>query len=76
MRTIKGTVTGTKMSKTTIVTVHRYKAHPKYKKRYRVSKKYYAHDPEQKCAVGDEVTIYACRPLSRLKRWTVVAPHK
>lgn len=59
------------MDKTIIVTVTTYKTHPKYKKRYQTSKKFYAHDPENKYQVGEEVTIYETRPLSRLKRWTV-----
>lgn len=59
------------MDKTIVVTVHTYKTHPKYKKRYRTSKKFYAHDAENKFQVGDDVTIYETRPMSRLKRWTV-----
>ena len=74
MRAKKGTVTGAKMDKTIVVTVHTYKTHPKYKKRYRVSRKFYAHDPENKHNIGDEVTIYETRPLSKLKRWTVEKP--
>jgi small subunit ribosomal protein S17 len=74
MRTIKGTITGTKMDKTIIVVVHRYKSHPKYKKRYRVSKKYYAHAPEGKHEIGDKITIYETRPVSKLKKWTTVKP--
>lgn len=71
MRTKKGIVTSDKMDKTLVVTVHSYKTHPKYKKRYRVSKKYYVDDPQKKHKMGDEVTIYETRPLSKLKRWTV-----
>lgn len=59
------------MDKTIVVTVNTYKTHPKYKKRYRTSKKFYAHDPENKFQIGDDVTIYETRPMSRLKRWTV-----
>lgn len=74
MRIKKGIVTGAKMDKTVVVTVHSYKSHPKYKKRYRVSKKYYAHAPEGKFEVGDKITIYESRPMSKLKRWTTVKP--
>lgn len=70
MRSKKGVVTSAKMDKTIVVTVHSYKTHPKYKKRYRVSKKYYAHDEAKQFKVGDTVTIYETRPLSKLKRWT------
>jgi len=62
------------MEMTIVVTVHSYKTHPKYKKRFRVSKKFYAHDPEKKYKIGDEVVIYETRPLSKLKRWTVIEP--
>jgi small subunit ribosomal protein S17 len=74
MRTKEGIVSSTKMDKTVVVTVHTYKSHPKYKKRYRVSKKYYAHDPENKYQIGDKVTIYETKPLSKLKRWTTIKP--
>ncbi len=76
MRSKKGTVTSAKMDKTIVVTVHSYKTHPKYKKKYRVSKKFYAHDEANKFKEGEEVTIYETKPLSKLKRWTVDAPNK
>ena len=76
MRSKKGKVVSDKMDQTIIVTVHSYKTHPKYKKRYRVSKKFYAHDAENKYKIGDDVTIYETRPMSKLKRWTVTEPTK
>jgi small subunit ribosomal protein S17 len=76
MRIKTGIVTSDKMDKTVVVTVHTYESHPLYKKRYRKTKKFYAQDPENKYKVGDEVTIYETRPLSKLKRWTVVKPEK
>lgn len=76
MRTKKGIVTSAKMQNTIVVTVHTYKQHPKYKKNYRTSKKFYAHDPESKFQEGDEVTIYETTPLSKTKRWTVVKPEE
>ena len=73
MRTKTGIVTSNKMAKTLVVTVTTYKPHPKYKKRYQVSKKFYAHcDDSSKFNIGDEVTIAETRPLSKLKRWKVV----
>lgn len=76
MRTRTGIITGTKMDKTITVTVHNYKAHPKYKKRYRISKKYYAHDPEGKYKdkEGEKITIYETNPISKNKRWTTEKP--
>jgi small subunit ribosomal protein S17 len=73
-RSKKGTVVSNKMDKTIVVTVHSYKTHPKYKKRFRVSKKYYADAPGNNYKIGDEVIIYETRPLSKLKRWTVEKP--
>lgn len=75
MRTKTGTVVSSKMDKTIVVRVDSKKAHPKYKKLVSSSKKFYAHDPEKKFKEGDEVTIYEARPLSKLKRWTVIAPN-
>lgn len=73
MRTKTGTITSNKMAKTLVVTVATYKRHPKYKKRYQVSKKFYVHcDDSSKFNIGDEVTIAETRPLSKLKRWKVV----
>lgn len=74
MRIKKGIITSDKMDKTRVVTVHDYKMNTKYKKKFRVSSKYYAHDPENQYKVGDEITIYETKPLSKLKRWTVVRP--
>ncbi len=76
IRTKKGTVVSDKMTDTAVVMVHTYKAHPKYKKRYRISKKFYADNPGNKVKEGDEVTIYETRPISKLKRWTVIKPTK
>ena len=74
MRIKKGIVTSDKMDKTRVVTVHSYKMNTKYKKKFRVSSKYYAHDPENQFKMGDEITIYETKPLSKLKRWTVIKP--
>ena len=60
------------MDKTIVVTTQVYKNHPKYKKRFKVTKKFYAHDEENKYAEGEIVTIKETRPLSKLKRWEVV----
>jgi len=76
MRTKTGIVTSKKMDKTLVLTVHSYKNHPKYKKRYRVSKKFYADNPENKYEEGDKITIYESKPLSKLKRWSTEEPKK
>jgi small subunit ribosomal protein S17 len=74
MRTKTGIITSNKMQKTIVVKVTAYKAHPKYKKRYMVSKKFYAHcDDSSKYNVGDEITIGETRPISKLKKWKVIS---
>src|SRR5579884_1164930 len=64
-----GTVVSTKMQKTIVVEVEMRKAHPKYKRIVRQSKKFYAHDEQNSARVGDMVRIRETRPLSKLKRW-------
>jgi len=71
MRTQTGIVTSIKMDKTIVVTVDTYKVHPKYKKRYKASRKFYAHDEANSCTLGQEVTIEETRPLSKTKCWKI-----
>lgn len=72
MRSKKGIVSSTKQEKTIVVIVHSYKNHPKYKKRYRVSKKFHVHNPDNKnFELGEEVTFYETRPISKMKKWTL-----
>ncbi|MFA6917250.1 MAG: 30S ribosomal protein S17 [Candidatus Gracilibacteria bacterium] len=75
MRVKKGLITSAVQEKTIIVTVHSYKNHPKYKKRFRTSKKYHVHNPEnKKFELGTEITFYETRPLSKMKKWTIEVP--
>jgi small subunit ribosomal protein S17 len=71
MKIFEGVVTSTKMKKTAIVLVERFKVHPLYKKRIRVKKKYHAHD-EIGVKVGDKVKIQECRPISKTKKWKII----
>ncbi len=72
MRTKQGIVTSTKMTKTVVVSVYTYKEHPKYKKRYRVTEKFFADPIDKTLSEGDSVVIQESRPLSKKKRWTVL----
>ncbi len=73
MRIKSGTITSNKMAKTLVVRVDSHKNHPKYKKRYKVSKKFYAHtEDSSQFNIGDTVTITETSPLSKLKRWKVI----
>lgn len=73
MRTLKGTVVSAKMKKTVVVRVDMLKSHPKYGKQYRASKKFKAHDERGEYRVGDTIEMRETRPLSREKRWEVIA---
>jgi len=72
IKEMTGLVVSNKGDKTITVSVDRVKTHPLYKKRYTVSKKYYAHDAENTANVGDKVRIRESRPLSKMKRWVLV----
>ena len=69
----QGVVISDKMDKTVVVLVEQLVQHPTYKKYINRRKKYKAHDPENRCRIGDQVSIAETRPLSREKRWRVQA---
>lgn len=68
-----GKVVSNKMDKTVVVAVENYFPHKKYEKQIVQTRKFKAHDAENKCQVGDRVRIQECRPLSRDKHFQVVA---
>ena len=68
-RVLHGVVVSDKMDKTVVVRVDRLKMDSKYKKRYKVSKKYKAHDEENKLKEGDLVEITENKPMSKDKKW-------
>ncbi|MDG2032912.1 MAG: 30S ribosomal protein S17 [Rhodospirillales bacterium] len=72
-RIMQGVVVSDKMDKTVVVNVERKFPHPLYKKYIKRSKRYHAHDENNTHKVGDTVSIQECRPLSKTKRWEVVA---
>jgi small subunit ribosomal protein S17 len=71
-RILQGVVTSDKNEQTITVLVERRFKHPLLHKTVRKSKKYRAHDAENKFKVGDNVRIEECAPISKTKRWTVV----
>lgn len=71
-KVLKGVVISDKMDKTVVVSVSRFVKHPLYGKFYKVSKKYKAHDENNKHKVGDTVEIVSTRPISKDKRFRVV----
>ena len=68
-----GVVVSDKMDKTVIVVVSRRVRHGKYRKYLTQRARYKAHDEKNQCQVGDRVRIIETRPLSRDKRWAVLA---
>ncbi|MDP3995113.1 MAG: 30S ribosomal protein S17 [Patescibacteria group bacterium] len=71
-RTFAGTVVKTAMRNTVVVRVDRVKIHPRYHKRYTVSKRYACDYRGSGISVGDKVTIQETRPISKTKRWRVL----
>ena len=69
---LQGVVISNKMDKTVVVEVERIKMHPKIKARYKIHKKFKAHDEKNEYKVGDKVIIEETKPLSKEKRWRVV----
>ena len=68
---LSGKVQSNKMDKTVVVEILRKIPHKFYNKYVNRSKKYYAHDPQNLCSVGDIVVIEESKPLSKLKRWRI-----
>ena len=68
-----GEVISNKMAKTIIVRVQRRFPHPEFKKVVTAYSKFYAHDEKSEARVGDQVRIQETRPLSRTKRWRLLA---
>lgn len=67
-----GRVVSDKMDKTVVVALVRQVAHPLYKKYFKKTTKFVAHDEANDAKVGDTVRIMETRPLSKTKRWRVV----
>jgi len=68
-----GKVVSSRMNKSIVVVIERRVPHPLYKKYFRRTTKLMAHDEERTAGVGDTVKIMETRPLSKLKRWRLVA---
>ena len=72
-RILQCVVVSDKQDKTVVVKVERRFTHPLLKKTVRKSKNYHAHEEVKTHKVGDTVSIEETRPISKLKRWVVVA---
>ena len=71
-RVLTGTVVSDKADKTVVVRVERRVKHPLYGKIIRLSKKYHAHDEGNAFKTGEQIRIEECKPISKLKTWTVL----
>jgi small subunit ribosomal protein S17 len=71
-KTLRGKVVSDKMQNTAVVLVSRYVKHPKYKKYIKRTKRYSAHNPDNRAKEGEMVTIRSCRPLSKTKSFEIV----
>ena len=72
-RILKGKVMSDKMTKTIVVAVTRLRKHPKYKKYYKITKRFKVHDEKEEYNPGDKVLIQETRPMSKEKRWRVIS---
>lgn len=72
-RTASGKVVSNKMDKSIVVLVERRVRHPLYGKIITRSTKIHAHDADNECQAGDEVTIREVAPISKTKSWSLVS---
>jgi small subunit ribosomal protein S17 len=72
-RRLQGIVVPSAMKDTAVVRVDRRVADKKYGKYFTISKKFKVHDPQNTAKAGDVVEFEECRPLSRDKRWRLIA---
>ena len=71
-RKLTGVVVSDKMKKTVVVAIDPLRPHPKYKKYYKITKRFKAHDENNIYRLGNKVIIQETKPMSKDKRWVVV----
>jgi len=72
MRKLQGTIVSDKMDKTRVIAITRLKQHPRYRKYYKVTERFKAHDEKNEYKNGDKVVIEETRPISKEKRWKII----
>lgn len=72
-RELSGIVVSDRMKDTVVVKVKRFVKHPKYDKFISIDKKFKAHDAGNTKKIGDKVTMVECAPISKDKRYRIVA---
>lgn len=73
MRKLQGTIVSDKMNKTRVIEITRLKQHPKYKKYYKITKRFKAHDENNEYKAGDRVIFEETKPMSKEKRWKIIS---
>jgi len=71
-RILTGIVTSDKANKTITVKIERKVKHPLYGKVMKRATKVHAHDENNSAAIGDQVTVKECRPISKNKTWVLI----
>ena len=71
-RKLQGVIVSDKMQKTRVVAITRLKKNPRYKKYYKVTRRFKVHDEKNEYKTGDRVLIEETRPISKEKRWIIV----
>lgn len=71
-KTRTGVVTSNKMEKSITVAIEKRVKHPIYKKFFKKTTKFMAHDEKNECSIGDMVKIMETKPLSKMKKWRLV----
>lgn len=69
---LHGKVLSNKMNKTIVVAIERFVKHKSYGKFIKRTTKLHVHDEQNKCSIGDIVSIKECRPISKTKSWVLV----
>jgi small subunit ribosomal protein S17 len=72
-RTLTGIIVSDKMDKTAVVKVEKIKEHPIYRRRYKLHKKYKAHNKDNQYKSGETVVIQECNPISKDKTWEIIS---
>ncbi|HQR05610.1 MAG TPA: 30S ribosomal protein S17 [Gemmatales bacterium] len=71
-KVLMGVVTSDKMNKTRRVEINRLVQHERYSKYVKRRTICYVHDEKNESHKGDIVEIEESKPLSKLKRWSLV----
>ena len=73
MRKVRvGAVVRTNQDKTAIVEMVWKQRHRIYRKQMRRVARFYVHDPENQCRLGDTVRVEETRPISKNKHWRLI----